>query len=60
MPAPPPESAPAIVTAEIDRILAEVDDPLGYAYRFSLPSSVLKRKVRKPAQRVTVEEVASR
>ncbi|MGE5672281.1 MAG: F420-nonreducing hydrogenase [Mycobacterium leprae] len=39
---------------EIDQILAGVDDPLGYAYRFSLPGSLLKRKAQR---QVTIEEV---
>ncbi|HYF92503.1 MAG TPA: oxidoreductase [Symbiobacteriaceae bacterium] len=39
---------------EVADILGQVDDPVGYAYRFSLPASLLKRKAK---QRITVAEV---
>jgi F420-non-reducing hydrogenase small subunit len=42
---------------EIDQILATVDDPMGYAYRFSLPASLLKRAA---TRKVTIEEVPQR
>lgn len=44
--------------AEIARILGQIDDPLGYAYRFSLPSSTMVRRNQPRTQRVTVTEVA--
>ncbi|HYF95301.1 MAG TPA: oxidoreductase [Symbiobacteriaceae bacterium] len=43
---------------EIKEILSGVVDPVGYAYRFSLPSSLLVRRSQPRTQRVTVEEVA--
>jgi F420-non-reducing hydrogenase small subunit len=43
--------------AEIAAILSSIDDPLGYAYRFSLPSSAMVRRARHRTQRVTVTEV---
>jgi F420-non-reducing hydrogenase small subunit len=42
---------------EIREILAQVPDPVGYAYRFSLPASLMKRKAK---QKVTVAEVGVR
>jgi len=30
---------------EIDRILADIPDIMGYAYRFGLPASMLQRRV---------------
>lgn len=43
---------------EIRTILDGVDDPMGYAYRFSMPSSLLVRRAAPRTQRVTIEEVA--
>lgn len=40
----------------IAAILAQVDDPIGYAYRFSLPDSLLMRRKVRQAE-VSVEEV---
>lgn len=40
---------------EIAEILSQVDDPVGYAYRFSLPASLMKRKAK---QTITVAEVS--
>ena len=34
---------------EIERILAQVPDPIGTLYRYSLPSSLLRRRRREPA-----------
>jgi len=43
--------------AEIASILDGIPDPVGYAYRFSLPASLVRRDF---ARRVTVEEVSER
>jgi F420-non-reducing hydrogenase small subunit len=34
---------------EIERILAQVPDPIGTLYRYSLPSSLLRRRRREAA-----------
>lgn len=44
-------------SGEIREILSGVVDPVGYAYRFSLPSSLLVRRPAPPSPRVTVQEV---